>query len=148
MSKNSVRVSASPESVFAVLDDARAYPRWVVGARRIRRVDAEWPAVGARFHHALGTTVGELHDWSEILERDAPHRIVLKVCFRPTGVARVAITVEVDGDESVVTISEEPISGPAAHLPAFVVEPLLTVRNALSMQRFRHEVERRSSSLR
>jgi uncharacterized protein YndB with AHSA1/START domain len=143
MSRNSVRVSAPPRSIFAVLDDACAYPRWVVGARRIRRVDDDWPAVGSRFHHALGTTVGELHDWSEIIERDPPHHLVLEVCFRPTGVARVELTIVADGDESVVTIAEEPVSGPAALLPGIVVEPLLTLRNALSLQRLRHEVERR-----
>ena len=146
MSTNTVRVSASPEAVFAVLDDARAYPRWVVGARRIRRVDDDWPAVGSRFHHALGTTVGELHDWSEILDREPPRRLVLKVCFRPTGVARVSLTVDADGDGSVVTIGEEPVSGPAAHLPALLVEPMLTLRNALCLQRLRHEVERRTAA--
>ena len=30
MSKNSVRTEGGPEQVFDVLDDAYAYPRWVV----------------------------------------------------------------------------------------------------------------------
>ena len=52
MSKNRITVRTDPEAVFEVLDDPYAYPRWVVGARRIRSVDAGWPAVGSRFHHA------------------------------------------------------------------------------------------------
>jgi hypothetical protein len=39
MSRNSIDVAASPTDVFAVLDDPHAYPKWVVGARRIRDVD-------------------------------------------------------------------------------------------------------------
>ena len=48
MSRNEVMVSATPEEVFDVLDDAYAYPKWVVGTRRVRAVDPEWPAVGSQ----------------------------------------------------------------------------------------------------
>jgi uncharacterized protein YndB with AHSA1/START domain len=143
MSRNQVTVSARPVDVFAVLDDARAYPSWVVGARRIRRVDPDWPHEGGAFHHAIGVPGAELHDSSTVIERDAPARIVLEVRFRPTGVARVRIDVDDTGDGSVVTITESPVSGPVAWLPGVVTEPLLHLRNALSLQRLRHEVERR-----
>jgi uncharacterized protein YndB with AHSA1/START domain len=143
MSRNSITVSAAPEAVFDVLDDAYAYPQWVVGARRVRRVDPSWPAVGSKFHHAIGTAAGELHDSSKILERVPPDRIVLEVRFRPTGVANVEIDVKRDGDKSVVTLVESPTSGPVAHLPGFITDPLLYVRNALALQRLRHEIESR-----
>ena len=142
MSRNTIRISATPDDVFDVLDDACAYPRWVVGARRVRAVDPTWPAVGSRFHHAIGTAAAELHDSSKVIERTPPTRLVLEVRFRPTGVARVEVDVSSDGLGSVVTLSESPIAGPVARLPRFVTEPLLTVRNALSVQRLRHEVER------
>ena len=87
MSTNSVRTQADPERVFAVLDDAYAYPR------RVRYVDAEWPDVGSRFHYAVGTAVGEIHDSSKVLERDRPHHVALEVRFRPLGVARVDLNV-------------------------------------------------------
>ena len=144
MSRNSIGISAAPERIFDVLDDAYAYPRWVVGTRRVRSVDPAWPAVGSQFHHAIGSALGELHDSTEMLERDRPRYIVLEVRFRPTGKARVAIEIEIEHDSSgcVVTLDESPISGPAAWLPRLVVEPILTIRNALSLQRLRHEVER------
>ncbi len=141
MSRNSILIRAQPEQVFDVLDDACAYPRWVVGARRVRRVDTTWPAVGSRFHHAIGTAVGELHDSSKVLERDRPHRMVLEVRFRPTGVARVDIGVDATEDGSKVTIEEAPICGPVSHVPSVIVEPALALRNAISLQRLRHEVE-------
>src|SRR4051812_50021008 len=46
MSRNRITVTASPEAVFDVLDDADAYPRWVVGARRVRRGGARRPRGG------------------------------------------------------------------------------------------------------
>jgi uncharacterized protein YndB with AHSA1/START domain len=142
MSRNSISVSASPEAVFETLDDAYAYPRWVVGTRRIRRVDPSWPAVGSKFHHAIGTAAGELHDSSKVLERVSPDRIVLEVRFRPTGVANVEIEVERRGESSIVTLVESPMCGPVSRLPSFIIDPLLFVRNALALQRLRHEIER------
>ena len=69
----------------------------------------------------------------------------LEVRFRPTGVARVDITVERAGTGSDVTIEEVPVRGPVAFLPRFVTDPLLMVRNALSLQRLRREIERRAT---
>jgi polyketide cyclase/dehydrase/lipid transport protein len=143
MSRNSIRVRAEPDAVFDVLDDACAYPGWVVGTRRVRRVDPSWPAVGSRFHHSVGTAAAELRDSSEVVARERPRRLVLDVRFRPTGTARVCIEVTAEGSGSVVVIEETPTSGPATWIPAVFVEPLLTARNALSLQRLRHEVERR-----
>jgi len=142
MARNSIRTHAEPDAVFDVLDDACAYPRWVVGARRVRGVDPSWPAVGSRFHHALGTPAGELHDSSKVLEHDRPRRLVLEVRFRPAGVARVEIDVVPEAGGATIVMKETPISGPLAKLPQLLVAPLLRLRNALSLQRLRHEVER------
>ena len=141
MSKNSVQIGVGPEQVFDVLDDAGAYPKWVVGARRVRRVDPNWPAVGSQFHHAVGTAAGEIHDSSKVLERDRPQHLALEVRFRPIGVARVDLEVEPAESGSVVTITEHPLSGPFAWLPKVVSEPLLSVRNALALQRLRRVAE-------
>ena len=137
MSRNSIRTQSDPDHIFEVLDDAHAYPRWVVGARRVRRVDAEWPAVGSRFHHAVGTAAGELHDSSKVIARQPPRHLRLEVRFRPLGVANVDLDIEPADSGSVVTITEEPVNGPAAWLPHAVSEPMLTLRNALALQRLR-----------
>ena len=142
MARNSIRTAAKPDAVFDVLDDACAYPRWVVGARRVLSIDKTWPAAGSEFHHALGTAAAELHDSSKVLEHDRPRRLVLEVRFRPTGVARVEIQVIPDVTGSTIVIDETPIAGPASRLPKFVTDPFLMVRNAFSLRRLRHEVER------
>jgi uncharacterized protein YndB with AHSA1/START domain len=145
VSRNEIRISATPDQVFDVLDDAHAYARWVVGTRRIRRVDNEWPAPGSKFHHAVGNAAAELHDSSKVIVRERPARMVLEVRFRPTGVARVTIGVRPVDDGTELVLEEDPQSGPFAAVPRFVTEPLLWARNALSLQRLRHEVERRGA---
>ena len=54
MAVTSRHVDASPEEVYAVLEDAWRYADWVVGAQRVRDVDASWPEPGSRFHHRFG----------------------------------------------------------------------------------------------
>jgi uncharacterized protein YndB with AHSA1/START domain len=142
LSRNSISISAEPEAVFDVLDNPYAYPRWVVGTRRVRAADPTWPAVGSQLHHAVGTALAELHDSTKVLERARPQRVLLEARARPTGVAEVDIVVAPSGSGSVVTLAESPVSGPLARLPRFVTDPFLTLRNAVSLQRLRHEVER------
>ncbi len=112
MSRNSILIDATPDAVFDSLDDAYAYPRWVLGARRIRFVDPSWPDEGSRFHHAIGTFVAELHDSTLIISRDRPESIELEVRFRPTGVARVRISVVSEPSGTRVTMEETPTTGP------------------------------------
>jgi uncharacterized protein YndB with AHSA1/START domain len=142
VSTNRVHVRATPDAVFDVLDDPCAYPRWVVGARRVRAVDRTWPAVGSRFHHALGAPGAELHDNSKVLARDRPHHLSLEVRFRPTGVARVDIDITPRPDGCEVTMAETTTDGPAHRLPRRLTDPLLALRNALSLHRLRREAER------
>ena len=117
MSRNVIELSATPDEVFDVLDDARAYPRWVVGTRRIRRVDDDWPAEGSKFHRAVGTDAAELHDSSKIIERHRPEHMVLEVRFRPTGVARVTLDVHTAANGSEIVLEEVPRRGPFARVP-------------------------------
>jgi uncharacterized protein YndB with AHSA1/START domain len=142
VSRNSIVMPVSPDRVFDVLDDAYAYPRWVVGTRRIRFVDADWPPVGSRFHHVIGGAGAEIDDWWRVLRRDRPRDLQLEVRFRPMGVAHVDITIERSGDGSHVTLEETPREGPVARLPRVVVEPMLKVRNAVALHRLRREVLR------
>jgi len=143
MSRNAISIPAPPDQVFAVLDDAEAYPRWVVGARRIRHVDHDWPAPGSEFDHEVGTAAAALQDDSQVVDRDWPRRLELEVRFRPIGVARVTLSIAPEGEGSAVVMEEAPRRGPVEWLPGKVVDPLLHVRNAWSLRRLRDEVARR-----
>jgi hypothetical protein len=145
VSRNSILIRATPDAVFDSLDDAYAYPRWVVGARRIRYVDPNWPAEGSRFHHAIGTFVAELHDSTLVISRDRPDTVELEVRFRPTGVARVRISVVSEQHGTRVTMEETPTKGPICWLPYAVTDRVLTIRNAISLRRFQHLCEARAA---
>jgi uncharacterized protein YndB with AHSA1/START domain len=145
---NSITVTASPEAVFAVLDDADAYPQWVVGARRIRAVDRRWPRVGSRFHHALGAPGAELEDSSKVVRREPPRLLELEVRFRPAGVGRVKLRVKKRRrGRSRITMTERLTGGPLSRLPRVFTAPAIGVRNAWSLRRLRRIIEGRASGI-
>jgi uncharacterized protein YndB with AHSA1/START domain len=147
VSRNTIHVPESPATVFAVLDDALAYPRWVVGTRAVLGVDPAWPAPGTSFRHEVGTAAAQLHDRTTVIDRHPPRELVLRARFRPTGVAVVTITVEPDGPRSRVTLEESPESGPVAAVPRILVEVALHLRNRVALRRLRREVARRAHLL-
>lgn len=135
MALNRRSFDATPQEVFDALLDARQYPNWVVGAKEIRAVDPEWPAVGSAFHHEVGAGDAVVQDKSAILELDVPHRIALRTFVRPLGIARVEITARAEAGGSIVTIFEEPERGTRLHKIARVVDPLIHIRNIESLRR-------------
>jgi uncharacterized protein YndB with AHSA1/START domain len=136
----SMEMDATPEEVFAVLADGYAYDDWVVGAKQIRAVDADWPARGSQFHHEIGVGPIDIKDSSKVLEVDAPHRLVLSVRFRPAGTAVVELTMEPIGDARTrVVMKETPTSG-AARALKFATGMMLLVRNEWSLLRLRRLV--------
>ena len=53
-------VAAPAEAVWAVLADGWQYATWVVGASRVRAVDAGWPRAGTRCTTARPVAGGRL----------------------------------------------------------------------------------------
>src|SRR3546814_11069479 len=54
MSSVSATIEAPVSAVWAALVDPDTYPDWLIGARRIRRVEDGWPRPGTSFHHVVG----------------------------------------------------------------------------------------------
>jgi uncharacterized protein YndB with AHSA1/START domain len=146
MTTNHIDVDASPHAVYDVLLDAHAYADWVIGSKRVRYVDPEWPAPGARFHHTVGAPGVDIKDSSKLLELDADHRVVLEVRFRPLGTAIVVMDLEPldDGSRTHITMTENPKSGPVHRLPAFVIAVITSIRNAFSLRRLARLAEQRA----
>jgi uncharacterized protein YndB with AHSA1/START domain len=144
MVRQEITIDAPPDEVFAVLLDVSAYADWVVGARRVRGADPEWPAVGARFHHALGIGPFELKDSSEILEIDPPHHLALEVRFRPFGVGRVDLHLEAvrGGRATLVTMDE--VAGVNGTM-SFIERLLIALRNWWSLRRLRRLAVQRAA---
>lgn len=128
-------IPARREEVFDVLRDASRYVEWVVGANRMRKVDADWPAPGSRFHHTVGIRPFELRDDTELRSLDPPSRVELRVRVRPFFEALVELELEDLGPRGTrVTMTEEPVGGLAALVGPLNL-PALSLRNRLALRR-------------
>jgi len=140
-------MSCTPDDVFAVLADGWSYGMWVVGAARIRDVDADWPAVGSQIHHSVGAWPLLLSDTSEVEEVDAPRRLQLKVHAWPTGAGRVVLTCTPVGDgDTEVVMEEQAVSGPATLVPDAAQDLLLHHRNLEALRRLAYLAEHHARS--
>ena len=135
MATNERRISAAPERVFGVLADGWLYPTWVVGASRMRTVDAAWPAPEARLHHSVGVWPLLLNDETRILEWQPPRRAVLEAKGWPFGTATVELEVTPDSSGCTVRITENPSRGPGVLVPRPVRDPLIKIRNTETLRR-------------
>jgi uncharacterized protein YndB with AHSA1/START domain len=134
---------ATPETVWEVLADGWLYPLWVVGASRMREVDAEWPAVGAQLHHSVGSWPMLIDDTTEVLEVQPGSLLKLKARAWPTGVAGVTLRLREVGGETEVVMEEDAIEGPARVMPKPMRDPLLSWRNVEALRRLAYLCERR-----
>lgn len=154
MAENEIHLEAPPEAVFAVLRDPLRYPDWVVGAKRIRDYDPDWPEPGSEFHHAVGAGPAEVKDKTSVVAADkaviqpgtpGDGELVLRARAMPLGVAMVRIIVCEDSSAgrkgSRVVMQEKPIEGLGARLNNPVLEAAVHCRNAVSLWRLRRLVE-------
>jgi uncharacterized protein YndB with AHSA1/START domain len=135
MSRNTRVFDCTPEEVFDVLADGWSYATWVVGASRIRDVDARWPAPGSRIHHSVGFWPLVINDTSSVESLRRPHEILLTVRAWPAGQGRVRIVCEPEGAHTVVTMSEDATSGPALGLLKPIRDLILRWRNEEALRR-------------
>ena len=139
MAVNHVHIDAGPDEVFGYLAQGRQYAEWVVGAKRIRAVDAGWPTPGTRIHHTVGAGPLTLDDHTEVLEAEPPRRLLLDARARPFGRARVELVLAPDGTGTEVEMREEVAS--VGFPLRRVFDPLIHIRNAEALRRLRENVE-------
>lgn len=129
------RVQAAPDAVWGVLANGWLYPSWVVGASRMRAVDAGWPRPGSMLHHSVGVWPALISDSTTVVDAEPGRRLLLQARGWPMGEARVELTIEPDGTGSTVTIVEDATHGVARLLPAAARQVLLGGRNTETLQR-------------
>jgi hypothetical protein len=144
VSTTAIETVARPEQVFDVLLDPYAYPRWVVGARRIRAVDETWPSEHSAFHHTVGFWPVLVDDHTRLLACERRSRLKLRARAWPFGEADVTITLERRGERTLVTMREEPVAGPARDVWNRFTDVVGHVRNSISLIRLKGLAESRS----
>jgi uncharacterized protein YndB with AHSA1/START domain len=133
----------TPERVWDVLCDGWLYPLWVVGASRMREVDDDWPAVGAKLHHSVGTWPALLDDNTEVTACEPQKLLALRARAWPFGEAAVRLHLEVQGAGTRVVIEEDAVSGPGKLVPQPLRAPGLKWRNVETLRRLAYIAERR-----
>jgi hypothetical protein len=129
-------VEAPASAVWAVLADGWLYANWVVGASRIRAVDAGWPEPGCRIHHSVGLWPALIDDTTEVLEVDPERLLRLQARAWPAGEAHVEITLRDDGpSRCIIRIEEDAIAGPGKLIPHAVRQFLIVPRNRETVKR-------------
>ncbi|HET7196894.1 MAG TPA: SRPBCC family protein [Nocardioides sp.] len=144
MSTNKRLVQATPDQVWSVLADGWLYPLWVVGASRMREVDAEWPEPGARLHHSVGTWPLLIDDTTEVVESNPGATLTLRARAWPSGEAGVTLHLRPNGTGTEVVIEEDAESGPATLVPKVLRDPPLRWRNVETLRRLAYLAERRT----
>jgi uncharacterized protein YndB with AHSA1/START domain len=146
MARNSVVIDAPPDIVYDVLTDAEAYSQWVVGAKRVRATDRQWPRRGGRFHHTVGVGPAKIRDSSRIVAKRGRRHLELDVRFRPIGTAHVELDLQPlsRGRRTRVVMRERPTSGPVRWFFGRPLDLAFWGRNAWSLRRLRRVAEDRA----
>lgn len=139
-------VEARPEDVWAVLADGWAYPSWVVGAARVRAVDAAWPAIGTSIDHSVGVWPFLLSDSTEVEDCEPGRMLLLRARGWPLGEAHVLLELRAEGDGCRVSLREDAVNGPGAVVPVPFRQAAIHPRNVESLRRLALLAERRDPS--
>lgn len=137
MAHNEIRVDATPEAVFDVLSDPRAFARWVVGSRKIRGADPEWPGVGTSFDHSVGLGPFTLADSTSVKQSERPRLLTLLVRARPFTQAVVTLQMRRTAGGTLVEMDEHPADLRSRIFFNAVTQPLIRLRNAESLRRLK-----------
>lgn len=135
MTENERLIRASVEDVFAILTDGWTYAAWVVGASRIRDVEAGFPQPGRSIHHSVGSWPLLIDDRTTSEQYEPNRFLQLKVRAWPTGEGRVEFEATDKGGQCHLVMREQAVSGPAALIPKAVVDPVLRMRNSETLER-------------
>lgn len=110
-------INASLDAVSAVLGNGWLYPAWVVGASRMRSVEAAWPCPGAVIHHSVGVWPVVLNDTTTMTWWAPPNHAALQARGWPLGEADVTLDIRSHDKGFMVRMDEDAPRGPGTLIP-------------------------------
>jgi len=127
--------------VWRVLADGWLYPTWVVGASRMRGVDADWPAEGAELQHSQGDWPLLIDDITRVQQAEPGRELVLHGKFRPIGEVLIRLLLTPRPEGCHVRMEEDAVAGPMRLLPHPLRLALIYPRNVESLRRLSYIAE-------
>lgn len=134
-------VRADPDAVWRVLADGWLYPSWVVGATRMRTVEAHWPSPGAKLHHSVGTWPLVIDDTTEVVAAEPGRLLALRARGWPMGEADIRLVLQPRPDGCEVAIGEDAVTGPGSFIPHPLRAAAIGPRNVETLRRLAHLAE-------
>ena len=144
MSENERLIHADIKDVFAILTDGWSYAGWVVGASRVRDVEAGFPEPGRSIHHSVGAWPLLIDDTTRALEYEPLRRLLLRVRVWPVGEGEVEFVATETAEGCRLVMREHTTSGPATLMPSAVADVMLRARNAETLERLALLAEKQS----
>jgi uncharacterized protein YndB with AHSA1/START domain len=143
MASVNVLVRRTPEQVWDVLSDGRAYAAWVLGTREIRAVDDGWPAVGSSIHYTVGWGPLALRGRTTVRAAEPGRVLGLEADAGLLGTARIVLELSTWGEGTVVVLDEHPLTGAGSWLHNPVTDVVSLLRQEPMMRRLARLVEER-----
>jgi uncharacterized protein YndB with AHSA1/START domain len=144
MARNEIDIDAPREQVYGLLKDPRTYGIWVVGSRKIRAADPDWPAPGTAFDHRVGVGPLIIHDHTDVVAAREPEELELIARAAPLPPARIHLQlIDRDGATHLV-MEEEPLNPLLSRLLTPVGHRLLWLRNVEALRRLKALAEGRA----
>lgn len=142
----STTMKGSAADVWAVLADGWLYGLWVVGASRIRQVDESWPEPDSRIHHSVGSWPLLFNDKTIATKSEPEKELEMRARAWPGGEALVRVSIEPEGEGSIITMTEDASAGPMLMVPQPVRKQTFDWRNTESLLRLGFLVENKARS--
>ena len=129
-------IPTTPDRIFRLLADGWMYANWVVGASRVRLVEAGWPAKGSKIHHSSGLWPLLVNDTTEVIAVEPNRLLELDARIWPVGAAWVQVRLEPDGaTRTKACMAETFHSGPGRLIPEPAIAAVMTARNRECLRR-------------
>ena len=134
-------IQAPADAVWRVLADGWLYATWVVGASRMRSVDANWPAEGSELRHSQGAWPLLINDITRVLRSEPGRELMLLGKVRPVGEVQVRLLLTPRPEGCHVRMEEDAVAGPMRLLPRPLRLALIYPRNVESLRRLSYIAE-------
>lgn len=137
-------IERSPQQVWEVLGDGRAYAEWVAGTRDILAADAHWPEPGAQIRYTAGVGRLTFDDVTTVRLMDPGRRLELEAHAGRLGTARISLQLLGWGEgRTLVIFDEHPLTGPGARWHSAPLEAALRLRGRRMMHSLARVVSER-----